>query len=68
MIENIAMAILGAATVFSGVGWYTTARAARTMARIHLAMIKGMDYTTTGLFGPGGKYGDDSDDEEDNEL
>jgi len=67
LIENIAVAILGAATVFSGVGWYTTARAARTMARIHLAMIKRHEYITAGLFGPGGKYGDGSDDEEGNE-
>lgn len=48
MNDDIIMALMGAAIVFLGVGWYTTARAARLMAQINLAQIKGMHHTLTG--------------------
>lgn len=48
MSDDVIIALLGAATVVLGVGWYTTYRQAKTMCRIHLAQIKGMHYLATG--------------------
>lgn len=48
MSDNAIIALLGAVTVFLGVGWYTSYRTAQTMSRIHLAHIKGMHYSITG--------------------
>jgi len=47
--DTVVIIALGVISVCFGVGWWHSASYSRKMARIHIAQVKGLTYTVTGV-------------------